>query len=321
MNATEHWLGHLGYTGLFLCLFLEQIGLPVPGFAALIAVGAVLGNGTLEPGPCILVGTVACVLPDLAWYFVGRRSGNKVLFLICKLSWKPDTCVQKTAGAFVKTGPATLLFAKFVPALSVLGPPLAGLAKVRLPIFLAYDVAGTLAYVAIPLFLGSYVKRAYAVLTESAQSMYGPLPWLLGLVVALVLIWKFYTRWRYRQRLERGLVQALQPGELKDMLEKKVPLTLVDIRNELSVRSKPVFLPGAKYLPYHALKKSAGRIRRDETVVIYCDCPDDEAAVDAAAYLHARGIASARALRHGLQGWIAEGFDVHNSVSREFDDS
>ncbi len=78
-------LANFGYAGLFLWIFLEQIGLPIPAFPVLIAAGAVVSSGKLGLGQCLLVTVAASLVADLVWYYLGRVRGADVLNLLCRL--------------------------------------------------------------------------------------------------------------------------------------------------------------------------------------------------------------------------------------------
>ena len=62
---------------------------------------------------------------------------------LCKFSLESSTCVVKTQDTMGRRGPVTLLFAKFVPGLSTMAPPIAGQAKIPYLTFLLYDGLGT----------------------------------------------------------------------------------------------------------------------------------------------------------------------------------
>ena len=72
------------------------------------------------------------------------RYGGRVVRLVCRLSLEAATCVRKTEGYFGKHGATTLLFAKFVPGLSAVAPPIAGQTGMSYVRFLTYELAGSL---------------------------------------------------------------------------------------------------------------------------------------------------------------------------------
>ena len=91
-----------------------------------------------KPEPLVFAAAMAgAVLGDMAWFFAGRRYGGSVLGLICRLSLSRDTCVRRTADAFSRRGVKVLLFARFLPGLSVISAPLAGISGISLVRFVA----------------------------------------------------------------------------------------------------------------------------------------------------------------------------------------
>jgi len=47
------------------------------------------------------------------------------LGLLCRLSANPETCILRSAEYFYRRGKQTLLFAKFIPGINTMSPPLA----------------------------------------------------------------------------------------------------------------------------------------------------------------------------------------------------
>ncbi len=315
METANHAWWNFGYTGIFLCVFIEQLGLPLPALAVLIGAGALVASGSLSLVICFLVALVACLIADTLWYEIGRRKGRMVLYLLCKLSWKPDVCAIKTKIAFNRRGTLTLVFGKFVPALGVLAPPMAGMAGVSMPSFLAYDGLGSAIYVLLPLAFGAYLQKTYEQMTQHAHMLFPYLPWICGCVIVIGLLWRFLYRRRYRQVLLEGLKDAVTAPELRSFFELGHKVTVVDVRDEVSAAVRPHFLPKALHVPLNLLKK-ARDIPVEDTLIIYCDCPNDQASVEAVNMLKKRGATKVRPLRGGLQGWINAGYEIDRREAR-----
>src|SRR5262245_30057163 len=133
-----------GYVLLVGWVFAEQIGLPLPSIPLLLAAGALAGSHRMNIFAalgCTIVGSVSA---DLIWFYLGKLRGIRVLQLICKISLEPDSCVRKTEGVFSKQGAKSLLVAKFVPGLSTVAPPMAGVFHMRLRRFVLFDTLGTI---------------------------------------------------------------------------------------------------------------------------------------------------------------------------------
>ena len=54
----------------------------------------------------------------------------------------PETCILRSAESFYKRGKTTLVFAKFIPGVNTMAPPLAGTMRMRLFQFLQLDLLG-----------------------------------------------------------------------------------------------------------------------------------------------------------------------------------
>jgi len=143
-----------GYLLIFGWVLLEQLGLPLPSTPVLLAAGALSATEHMSFFAALLAGVAACVVADTCWFFFGKRFGHIVLRLLCKFSLESSTCVRRTHDSFGKRGAYTLLFAKFVPGLSVVAPPVAGQTGMNLGRFLIFDTAGSTIWVGVLLLAG-----------------------------------------------------------------------------------------------------------------------------------------------------------------------
>jgi membrane protein DedA with SNARE-associated domain len=154
MNEMSQFLVNHGEPVLFLAIFAEQIGLPLPAAPILVAAGALAADGALSPAIAIGVTLVACVLADLIWFYVGRRGGNGLLRLLCRLTLCDPSYLERTERLFARYGMPAVAVAKFVPGLGLLIPPLAGAFRSSVAKFLCFDVLGSLLYGMFYLALG-----------------------------------------------------------------------------------------------------------------------------------------------------------------------
>jgi rhodanese-related sulfurtransferase len=231
-----------------------------------------------------------------------------VLNLMCRLSWRPDSCVSNTRSAFSKYGARTLLFSKFVPGLSVLAPPLSGMVRVPLGRFVLYDTAGAAVWAIIPLLAGSYLQKAFMAFEAGVTAWRGVLPWACGGLILAVLLWRYLWRRAYRRDLDRGLAGAIDAPGLRALLDRGDDFTLIDVRDEISARARPVLLPRARWIPYDAVPERIAELSLDHPIIVYCDCPHDEASLQMAAWLRGQGAREAHALRGGLDDWTKRGW-------------
>src|SRR5437870_9456297 len=146
MHRTLEFLLHHGYVVLLGWVFVEQVGLPLPSMPLLLAAGALAGTGHLSFVASMFYVMLAAVAADSIWYQLGRRKGIRILQFLCKISLEPDSCVRRTEGIFSKQGARSLLLAKFIPGLSTVAPPLAGIFHMRARKFLLFDALGSLVW-------------------------------------------------------------------------------------------------------------------------------------------------------------------------------
>ena len=131
MDSILSLIAHHGYWIIFLAVFLEAVGLPVPAALAMVAGGAAGASGILYAPWVFALCLIAMVLGDLLVYFFGRHMGWSLLGFLCKVSANPETCILRSAESFYKRGKTTLVIAKFIPGLSTMAAPLAGSMKMR----------------------------------------------------------------------------------------------------------------------------------------------------------------------------------------------
>src|ERR1044071_8364470 len=144
MHGTLEFLLKHGYWVLGSWVLAEQLGLPVPAIPVLLAMGALIGNAGYSFSIATAVVLVAALAADIAWYALGRSKGYSVLRLLCRISIEPDSCVSSTRNWFKRLGGWALVVAKFVPGLSTVATPMAGLSRMPFWKFLSADAAGTL---------------------------------------------------------------------------------------------------------------------------------------------------------------------------------
>ena len=128
-----HILLQYGYSFIILAVFAESLGLPVPSYPVILVAAALAVPLHLRLPVIFIVCVLAAQTGDGIWYQLGRSQGRPILRRLCSLSLSPDSCVQRTERFFQRNGLKSLLIAKFVPGLSAVAAPLAGMLKVALP--------------------------------------------------------------------------------------------------------------------------------------------------------------------------------------------
>ncbi|SEC61970.1 VTT domain-containing protein [Terriglobus roseus] len=303
---------HYAYGILFLWVLVEQLGVPVPSVPLLIAAGTLTATHRIHAIPAMFAILLACAVSDSVWYFAGVRYGARVVKLVCRLSMEASACVKKTESSFGKHGSTTLLFAKFIPGLSTVAPPIAGQTGMSYGRFLFFDLVGSLiwssAYVFGGRFFGDIAKR------------YSPFFHFLGhfgvlLFAAAIVFFVLRRIWRQREFLKNLKDAGITGPELNEMLlaseenHTRAPF-IVDLRHPLDYLPDPRVLPGAIRISPTELEKHCDLLPRDTDVILYCTCPNDETSGTLAQRLQKLGVHRVRPLRGGFEGWRDAGLPL-----------
>ena len=82
-----------GFGIVFLNVFVEQLGAPIPAYPVLVVTGALEGADWVRLLWLVAVAVSAALIADLFWYQAGKAYGHRVLGRICRISLSPDACI------------------------------------------------------------------------------------------------------------------------------------------------------------------------------------------------------------------------------------
>ncbi len=306
MNALQFLVDH-GASVLFWVVFVEQTGLPIPAIPLLIAAGALVGAGKMSVGTALLLPVAASLPPDLAWYYLGRMKGGKVLGFVCRLSLEPDSCVRDTENLFHRYGPRTLLLAKFIPGFSTVARPLAGIVGMGAATFLFYDTVGALIWAGLCVGVGALFSNQLEQIALLFDQTGGWFLTIIGVGLAGFIGYKFFHRQKFLRDLRMAKITV---DELKQRMDAGDPITVVDVRHPLAMELDPEMIPGALNFLMEEIEHRHHEIPRDRDIILYCSCPNEVSSARTALLLKKKGIHRVRPLEGGLDAWRERKFPV-----------
>ena len=308
MQELAALIGQYGLLIIFALVLLEQLGLPLPALPALIVAGALAAGGGLSLPALVGAAVLACLAGDSAWYAAGRRYGNRVLQTLCRVSLSPDICVNQARANFDRWGMGLLVVAKYIPGLSTVVPPLAGAARVGWSAFLLFDGIGAVLWAATGLGAGYLMHAQIDEMLAQAERLGSG---VLILVATLVLGY-IVTKWLERRRLHAILRAArIDVDELHALMSSGAQPVIVDLRPPMARTLDPRTIPGAVPVELQAVPLKFGNPPAPgQDIIIFCTCPNEAGAAQAARLLMERGYARVRTLQGGLDAWIAAGHDM-----------
>jgi membrane protein DedA with SNARE-associated domain len=261
-------ISHHGYLYLAVVCFAEAIGLPLPAALALLTAGAVTPYRDLHLYLVIGVGVAAMVVGDLILYFLGRLSGWLLLGVLCRVSANPETCILRSAEYFYRRGKQTLLFAKFIPGINSMSPPLAGSMKMRIGDFLQYDAVGAALYVATYSLVGYLFSDALRAITRGFRSAGFAAEVIFGLGLAAYVV---YRIWVYRKYRLLDVIPRVPVEEVaRRLMDHAHNLLIADVRSHGYYDADSERIAGSIRIEPNNLVEEIKNLPKDREIYLYC---------------------------------------------------
>jgi membrane protein DedA with SNARE-associated domain len=315
MESLLAGLAEHGYGILFAAVFLEAIGLPVPAALALLLAGGASARGSLHTGLALGSALSAMFLGDTLMFLMGRYTGWWLLALLCRLSLNSESCILRSAESFYRRGRVLLIFAKFVPGINAMAPPLAGSMNMRLGQFLGLDFIGTSLYIGTYFSVGFLFSGALGAITKNYMAFGRGLTWLL---IAAVAGYVGSQIWLWRKARALRTVPFVTPVEAARALSAEGAL-VYDVRSHGYYDRKATRVQGAKRLEPNGINQVELEIPPGTPVYLYCTCLRDATSTRVAHHLLERGLRVA-VIQGGLRAWKKAGLPLESVPIEEMAD-
>ena len=262
-------IAHHGYVIIFAIVFAEAIGMPVPSALALVAGGAAVASHALGAAEVALGAIASMVAGDSLLYFLGSVMGWNLLGFLCRVSANPETCILRAAESFYKRGRAVLIFAKFVPGVNTMAPPLAGSMKMPFFQFLGLDLLGDSLYVFAYGGAGFLFRDFIAAIAHGFQTAGHVFE--IVLIVAVIVFTAYRITLYWKHRVYR-IVPRVQVAELARKLQSEDPtkILLVDVRSHGYYDPGAARIRGSIRIEPNNLSDEVKTLPKDKDIYLYC---------------------------------------------------
>lgn len=194
----------LGYFGIALLMFLENVFPPIPSEVVMPLAGFTASGGALALAGVVAAGTAGSMLGALAWYFAGRLFGGERLnrFFDGRGKWlgisRGD--IDRATAWFDRHGRWAVLIGRLVPGVRTLISVPAGVCGMPLLPFIIYSAVGTVGWSLALAYAGVLLQDNW----NAVGAYVGPVGYvILGLVAA----WFGLRLVRRRRAIRRGEAQ------------------------------------------------------------------------------------------------------------------
>jgi len=146
-----------GYTGIFICIFVGNVGIPVPEETVLLAAGFLTARDILDFRVVVLVSIVSAVVGDNFGYLAGRIGGRRLLDRLASGFEFVRRRFERFKVFFHQHGNKTVFFARFIAGLRFMAGPMAGSAGMPFWHFFGWNVLGAVVWCTTMVLIGHII--------------------------------------------------------------------------------------------------------------------------------------------------------------------
>jgi membrane protein DedA with SNARE-associated domain len=188
----------LGYLGVGLLMFLENLFPPIPSELIMPLAGFTVAKEEMAFIPVVLAGIFGTVLGAFPWYYLGRIFSEEKIEHFADKYGKfisvSSQDIQKANNWFTRHGTKAVFFGRLVPGVRTLISLPAGMNNMSLPAFVIYSTLGTTLWVLLLTTAGYALGDQY----ELVEKYIGPIS-----KIALLSIIMLFIIWLVRKQMNR----------------------------------------------------------------------------------------------------------------------
>lgn len=193
VNFVVGVIGFFGYAGVFVLMFLESCGIPVPSEAIMPFSGFLVVMGKMSFWPLVVIGALGNLFGSLLAYWIGKKGGRPWLEKYGRYLLISKHDLDLADKWFSHYGDATVFAGRLLPVVRTYISFPAGVAKMDLKKFSFYTLAGALPWSALFAWLGVKLGSHWELVREKLHNFD------LAILVALILLVGLYIWRHYKQ--------------------------------------------------------------------------------------------------------------------------
>jgi membrane protein DedA with SNARE-associated domain len=208
------FLAHQHTLGLFIVIFLEELGipLPAPGDVAIAWAGYQTTTGSVPYALAYLAVIGGAVLGSLCLYSVARHFGHPFVLRFGRYVGLDHERLEKVERAFRRWGPLAIIVGRHIPGMRIYLSAFAGIFEVPLKIFIPSVAFSSVLWATIFIEIGRVLGRNSRYLFRLFPAHLFPLL-LLGVMVLAALYIAYEHAWRPRARARAQARRARRRAE------------------------------------------------------------------------------------------------------------
>lgn len=206
-NLLERFLTDYGYLAIFVLMFVEEAGLPLPlpNEVALMYVGYLAYQGRLDANLAGLVATLGATCGSALLYLIARRGGRPLIHRFGRLIHVTEERLNQAERVVAKWGPISIPIARLTPGLRIATTIVAGVLNVSYKVVLVSVIGVSLVWSYFWVHLGRALGDRWQ---EGAQTFERAGRWSVLAIIVIVAI-VLLVRWLLKRRDTRHAATAV----------------------------------------------------------------------------------------------------------------
>jgi membrane protein DedA with SNARE-associated domain len=148
-----------GYWAVFFGIFLENLGLPIPGETVTIVGGFLAGSHQLEVQWVLVDAACGAAAGGTVGYAIGAKGGWALLTRLGKLLRFQESQLEDLRRKFSENAGKAVFFGRFIALFRVFASPLAGISGMPFWKFMGYNVAGAVTWASVMVGLSYFAGQ------------------------------------------------------------------------------------------------------------------------------------------------------------------
>ncbi|XGV96980.1 MAG: DedA family protein [Leptolyngbya sp. BL-A-14] len=148
-----------GYWAVFLGIFLESLGLPIPGETVTLAGGFLAGNDQLNYWMVLVDAALGATIGGNVGYWIGRWGGWPLLLKVGRFFHAGEDRLEGLKRQFSENASKTVFLGRFVALLRTFASPLAGIVQMPYLQFTFYNTLGAFTWASVMVTLAYFAGQ------------------------------------------------------------------------------------------------------------------------------------------------------------------
>ena len=191
IETARPYINHYGYWAVFSCVFLESLGLPLPGETFIVVAGLYAAKGTLNLTAVIFFTVIATFAASNISYIIGCFCGRRFVVQYGKYIFINERMILAFEDFVKRHGSKVIIVARFIMGLRQLNGYMMGTVRMPWWKFTLFNMIGAI------LWAGWWIGITYYIV-KKFDGLFIKYFFLIGLAVStffIVMAYRFFKKY------------------------------------------------------------------------------------------------------------------------------